>query len=272
MHQAMQRYFVLALPLVLSLCATAAALAQSEVGKPAAKKVVVYGASGNIGSVIVREGLARGHYITGVSREPAKLKVQNQRFTATAGDVTDPDSVLASITGADVVIVSVRGVDASKKPENSTHAKAAKTMIATSRRLGQDAPRIIQVGGGATLYVGDKQLFFKLPFYYRLFFREGTRAHAVMRGHHVALENYRRADDIRWTVATPAPGTSPRRAGKRSGEFRLGTDKVLAEHTGFFLSPSLGRFGKLSVADLAVAIFDEVEREQFINKRFTAAY
>ncbi len=260
------------LTLIINLFMVGALLAQPEENDVATKKIIVYGASGNFGSVFVEEGLARGHEIVGVSRNPKKLKVQHERFSKVAGDVTDYDSVLATIANADVVIVSVRGVDESKKPENTTQVKAAENMIAASRALGSAAPRIIQVGGGATLYVGDEQLFHMLPLPIRLFVRKGTKAYANMRGHHFALETYRQADDIKWTVATPAPGTTPRKRGKRTGQFRLGTDYVLVERAGFSPSPSLGKFGKLSVADLAVAIFDEVKQAQFINMRFTAAY
>ena len=263
---------IFSLTLFFNLLMAGALVAQPEENDVATKKIVIYGASGNFGSVFVEEGLARGHEIVGVSRNPEKLKVQHERFSAVAGDVTDYESVLATITDVDVVIVSVRGVDESKKPENTTHVKAAKNMIAASRALGGAAPRIIQVGGGATLYVGDEQLFHKLPLPIRLFVRKGTKAYAIMRGHHIALESYRQVDDIKWTVATPAPGTTPTKRGKRTGQFRLGADNVLVERSGFSLSPSLGRFGKLSVADLAVAIFNEVEQAQFINKRFTAAY
>ncbi|MGI9288429.1 MAG: NAD(P)-dependent oxidoreductase [Pseudomonadales bacterium] len=258
--------------LLLNVFVAGTVVAQPEKNDAIAKNIVIYGASGNFGSVFVEEGLSRGHKIVGVSRNPEKLKVQHEKFSAVAGDVTEYDSVLATITDADVVIVSVRGVDKSKKPENTTQVKAAENMIAASRALGDAAPRIIQVGGGATLYVGDVQLFHKLPLPIRLFIRKGTEGYAIMRGHYFALESYRQVDDIKWTVATPAPGTSPRKRGERTGQFRLGTDNILVEPTGFSPSPSLGRFGKLSVADLAVAIFNEVEQAQFINKRFTAAY
>src|SRR5262245_41363809 len=53
-----------------------------------ADKIVVYGASGSVGRVIVEEALSRGHEVVGVSRNPESLKFDNARFTAATGDVT----------------------------------------------------------------------------------------------------------------------------------------------------------------------------------------
>ena len=58
-----------------------------------ADKIVVYGASGSVGRVIVEEALSRGHEVIGVSRNPESLKFDNVRFTAAPGDVTDPDDI-----------------------------------------------------------------------------------------------------------------------------------------------------------------------------------
>jgi NADPH-dependent curcumin reductase CurA len=46
-----------------------------------ADKIVVYGASGSVGKVIVEEALSRGHEVIGVSRNPESLKFDNARFT-----------------------------------------------------------------------------------------------------------------------------------------------------------------------------------------------
>ena len=81
----------------------------------AAETAVVYGASGRVGGVIVAEALARGHDVVGVSRNPTGLTNDHANFSAVAGDVTSLESALEVIEGADVVILSLRGIIRRKK-------------------------------------------------------------------------------------------------------------------------------------------------------------
>jgi uncharacterized protein len=61
--------------------------------------VVVYGATGNSGSEIVKELLSRGHKITGVARNVDSLKAK-QAVTAKKDDLSNGDSIAAIIEGA----------------------------------------------------------------------------------------------------------------------------------------------------------------------------
>jgi hypothetical protein len=74
-----------------------------------ADTIVVYGASGKIGGVIVDEALGRGHTVIGVARDTSKLKKDNKNFKAVEGDVTELDSFKKVTQGADAVIISVSG-------------------------------------------------------------------------------------------------------------------------------------------------------------------
>ena len=73
-------------------------------------QILVYGATGNIGTHIVDEALARGHFVTAVSRDPSRIAKQHPNLTAVAGDLLDSDSILQLVAGKDVVVTSVRGV------------------------------------------------------------------------------------------------------------------------------------------------------------------
>jgi len=220
------------------------------------QKIVIYGASGNIGSVIVSEALDRGHRVIGVSRTPEKFSIDRSSFTAVAGDVTDPESVLQIINGVDVVVVSVHGNTPSNKPENTVHNRAAVTLIDVCRTLGENAPRIMQVGGATTLHATKTAMTENLPFEAP----EGSMAHAMLFGHWDALENYRAAEDVRWTVITPSMMLGP---GERTGAFRLGSDTLIRDESG---NSSISR------QDFAMAIVDEIEQPHFVGKRFTVGY
>ncbi len=116
-------------------------------------RVVLYGATGTIGSRILKELLSRGHVVTAVARDPSKLGPQNN-LTIEKGDMLDADSIAKLVKGADVVVSSYgppsgpQGPDPSKANQLS---EAARALIAGVRRAG--APRIIMVGGAGSLEV-----------------------------------------------------------------------------------------------------------------------
>ena len=67
--------------------------------------VVVYGATGNAGSRIVKELVARGFAVTGVARNVDSLKGQ-PGVTAKIDDLSNVDAIAAIIKGADAVVTS----------------------------------------------------------------------------------------------------------------------------------------------------------------------
>ncbi|MEV0774826.1 NAD(P)-dependent oxidoreductase [Streptomyces sp. NPDC050433] len=71
-------------------------------------KLTVFGATGGVGREIVRQGLAAGHQVTAVVRDPARLEVTGDRlevFTATAFD--DPETLRPAVAGRDAVLSGV---------------------------------------------------------------------------------------------------------------------------------------------------------------------
>jgi putative NADH-flavin reductase len=74
------------------------------------------------------------------------------------------------------------------------------------------------------------------------------------------LNILKKEKDLDWTFLSPAIELHP---GKRTGVFRLGTDQPVFDDK---------NQGKISVEDLAVAIIDELEQNQFIKRRFTVGY
>ena len=93
------------------------AYASEEIPPRAGLEVLVYGATGKVGTKIVDEALARGHKVTAVSRDPSQIEKQHANLAAAAGDLLDPDSIAKLLTGKDVVITSVRGVIGDEKTD-----------------------------------------------------------------------------------------------------------------------------------------------------------
>jgi len=76
-----------------------------------------------------------------------------------------------------------------------------------------------------------------------------------------ALNQLKLETSLDWSFVSPPIGLAP---GERSGKYRLGADDLL---------PGQGdKPAGISVADLAVAIVDEVETPRHVRRRFTVAH
>ena len=220
-------------------------------------KILVYGATGKIGTHVVEEALDRSHIVTAVSRDPAKITKTHDNLTAVQGDILDSESIARLVAGQDVVIVSVRGVaHKSKDPNDAIQRIAVEKLVDTFRELGDDAPRLIHVGGAGSLEVEPGTLYAdRLP---KVFIPKSLELEIA--GQILALEYLRTVKDVNWTYATPPKNFTN---GKRTGVFQIGGDQVLED--------SRGR-SRVSRADFAVALIDEAESNEHAMRRFSVAY
>lgn len=207
--------------------------------------VVLYGASGMIGSRILKELTSRGHNVTVVARDPVKVpSAANARVLR--GDVLDAKSVASTAKGADAVISAFGpGAGASGLMTDSTRALIAGLKDAGVRRF-------IMVGGAGSLLVApgvDVIDSGHLPAEWR----------DIAIAHRDALAILRQSD-LDWTSLSPAAFIQP---GERTGKFRLGGDSLVADERGN---------SRISSEDYAVAIVDELEQPKHIRQRFTLAY
>lgn len=239
-----------------------AAVGLGALGAAQARTLVVYGASGSVGSVIVNEALSRGDTVIGVARETDKMKFDSMRFRAVAGDITDLKSFEKITKGADGVIISVVGPGKDNAPEHAVAAQAAEVVVKayTGRKK---APYVLQIGGASTMYETKDEVIKHFP----TAATPGSPMYAVFLGHLVALDTYR-ASRIRWTVLTPPASIEGWKFGsppepKRTGRYRTST-------TGFVVDTD--QKNVINIADLAVAAVDEIENPKFVGKRFTVGY
>ncbi|MFI5806266.1 NAD(P)-dependent oxidoreductase [Streptomyces sp. NPDC051561] len=215
-------------------------------------KITLFGATGTLGSRVLREALSRGHQVTAVVRDPSKLDAAgHQNLTVTTGDVLDPASVSAAAKGQDVLLSAVGGGDG--PGHLATIEPAAKSLVAGVRALGDEAPRLIAVGGAGSLRTPDGKLVWDA---------EGLPEFLlqIMHAHGDALDFYRTVDDIDWTNVSPAGTIEP---GERTGSYRQDTENLVLDAEGN---------SRISAEDYAVALVDEIERPQHVGERFTVGY
>ncbi|MZF85503.1 NAD(P)H-binding protein [Streptomyces sp. SID5643] len=212
-------------------------------------KITVFGAAGKAGSRVVAEAAARGHEVTAVARDLDALSALPVGVQAGAGDVTDPDSVAALSKDADAIVLTVGGPDA------ALYTNAVAAAASAVRALGPAGPRIIHMGGGASLLNGEGVRFFDAPG-----FPEEFKPYAI--GQIRALDAYLAlGDDVTWTYLSPPPvHFTP---GTCTGDYRTGLDH-----------PVVGDDGqaRISYEDYAAALVDEIENPRHLNRRFTVGY
>ena len=94
-------------------------------------KLVVLGATGGTGRLVVEQALAAGHTVTALVRSPEKLATATNRpnLRVVTGSATDLESVAGALEGADAVISTLGG-------SGSVVADSTSTIIAAARQTG----------------------------------------------------------------------------------------------------------------------------------------
>ncbi|WP_405409685.1 NAD(P)-dependent oxidoreductase [Streptomyces decoyicus] len=213
--------------------------------------IALFGANGTIGSRILHEALRRGHQVTAVVRDPAKITTTHPDLTVTTGDVLDPASVAAVAKGQDVLVSAVGGGDG--PGHAATIGPAAESLVAGLRTLGDTAPRLISVGGAGSLRTPDGK---------QVWDAEGLPDFLlqIMHAHGDALDHFRSVSGVRWTSLSPAATIEP---GERTGTYRTALDDLITDADGT---------SRITTEDYAVAVLDEIERPRHLGERFTVGY
>ncbi len=208
-------------------------------------KVAIIGASGFIGHEILAEALRRGHEVTAIVRHPEKITVKDDHLTVKQGDITDAATVADLVAGNDAVI------SAYKSDSSDTYVAATKATIDGLKKAG--VKRFLLVSGAASLEVAPGQLLLDSPHF-------PAEWKPIAQATRDGLLVLKQDNDLDWTALSPAAMIQP---GERTGKYRVGGTTLLTDAEGN---------SKISVADYAIAMVDELEKPQHIRKQFTVAY
>jgi putative NADH-flavin reductase len=215
-------------------------------------KIVVFGATGNVGSRVVSEALQRGHTVVGVVRDPSATASPDPRVQLVKGDATNSASVADVVRGADAVVSAI-------SPRPNARGLAAPSLAANSRALiaglrSAGVKRVLYVGGASSLEVAPGQALADQPDFpeiYKAEAQEGRDALTIWRSE---------ADGLEWTYLSPAAEIAP---GEHTGEYRTTGEQVLVDEEGRSF---------ISFEDYAVAVLDELEHPKHVGQRFGVAY
>ena len=201
-------------------------------------KIALIGASGNVGTRLLKELLSRDHIVTGIARHPEKIETLDG-VTPVKADIQDKEGLSSVLKGHDAVISAVRFADADPK-----------RMVQAVRDAG--IKRYLVVGGAGSLEIAPGKKLIDQPNFPEEYKPEASQGV-------VFLDYLKTVDDLDWTFLSPSALFSP---GERTGKFRLGDDMLLSNENG----------SSISFEDFAIAMLDELEKPQHIRKRFTVGY
>lgn len=215
-------------------------------------KIAVIGATGYVGDAVVRELAARGHDVTAFARNTGKVfAAPNVR--AVAADVKDA-AFAAQLAGFDAVISAYN--PGWTNPNIGRDFKDGYAAILTAAKTA-NVPYLLVVGGAGSLYVAPGVQLIDTPEFPQEIYDGANAARELLR-------DLQARDDVNWAMVSP-PARLGEEAGfseERRGTYRLGKDDLLLDGD----APA-----GISVADLAIAIADDVEQKAHLRQRFTVA-
>ncbi|UXI66035.1 NAD(P)-dependent oxidoreductase [Tahibacter amnicola] len=215
-------------------------------------KIALIGATGFVGTAVLAELLNRDHQVTTLSRDAAKL-APRPGLVARSVDVYDPEAVTTAVRGHHAVVSAFN--PGWNEPE--LYALFIKGAAAIERGVeAAGVERLLVVGGAGSLYVAPGVQLVDTPE-----FAQHVPANIVpgARAARDTLAAMQRNTKLNWTFISPPAFLVP---GERTGSYRVGGDQLLMAGE----QPA-----GITVADLAVAIVDEIEQPKHVRARFTVA-
>ena len=215
-------------------------------------KVALIGASGFVGSAILKELLHRGHQVTAITRHSNKIN-PSENLTPVQADMLNESEVSTALAGNDAVISAFNA--------GWTNPNLYQDFLKGSKNIQEgvkqaEIKRLIVVGGAGSLFIAPgKQIVETEGF-------PGDWKPGALAARDY-LNILKEEQELEWTFLSPAVEMHQGTSGIRKGTYRTGLESPVFDSTGRSV---------ISVEDIAVAIADELENPQHIRQRFTVAY
>ncbi|TQF66662.1 NAD(P)-dependent oxidoreductase [Pseudoalteromonas luteoviolacea] len=212
-------------------------------------RITIFGATGNIGRVVVNEALSRGHHVTAITRDAKKAAHLPSGANVEVGDVNHIADVIRFSRGQDLVISATRPAQGQEKQLSAIAHALLEGLLETHTRL-------LLVGGAACLTVPNTKgkLVLDDERFVPLAWKAIAQACYEQYQHCVSHRNQN------WTYMSPAALIG---SGERTGQFRISDAELLIDEAGK---------SQISWQDFAIALLNEAESPQFLGGKFTVGY
>ena len=208
--------------------------------------IIVFGATGGTGRLVVEQALQAGHQVTVVVRNPDKFTLQHHQLRIIMGDVFQPGPFENEIGGQDV-IVSCLGIQ--KREPTTVYSEGVSNIIDAMQK--QNVNRIVCLSAGAVI-VPPKSAFMTKFITKNILQWIFKYSYADM----LIMEKILKESHLNWTVIRPPWLRDTRHTGK----YRTTINAHLS-------NPS-----KISRADLADYIVNHLTDEKTFKSRVEISY
>jgi hypothetical protein len=213
-------------------------------------KLLILGATGDVGSAVTREAQLRNHDVTAAARNKARLEALGDTVTARLLDVSQCDADLDELFGSHDAIISALRPPSGREP---LLVSMTKRILESARNTGQP---VYITGGAGPLKLGGETAHTVLTA--PDFLPDRVRPIAEACGEqNTLLDDF---PDTDWVCLRP-PAMLLK--GKRTGRYGLGRDTLVKQADGQ---------SSISFADFAVAMLDLVELHPAAGQRLTVGW
>jgi putative NADH-flavin reductase len=206
-------------------------------------KLLVVGASGRTGRLLVAQALGHGHDVTAFVREAADV-TPGTRLTVVAGDAADPAALASAVDGQDAVISVLA---ARRGQPASIYADGTANLVRAMTTRGVDRLVVASAAGVG----GHKR---ELPLLYQalLLLPRLQRDYEAME----AMEGEVMLSDLEWTIVRAAVLSNK----QQTGHYRVVEGPVVPKGL------------RISRADLAALLLKTAETGRYGRRVVAAAY
>jgi putative NADH-flavin reductase len=202
-------------------------------------RLLVAGASGRTGRLLVSRALARGHEVTALVRDPSAFPQPVRSLRVVVGDVLEPGTLSAAVAGQDAIVSVI-----APRPRKNGRVYIEGTRALADAAANAGVRRFVAVSAEGAGAKGTT-----VPFLYRLVMRIPVVARLYP--DIARMEDELRArTDVDWTIVRPAILTNQ----PATGTFRT------------VVGPVVPRGLAISRADLAVFLLDTVEGRRHVGE------
>lgn len=200
--------------------------------------VIVFGATGTVGSEIVKQALAKGHKVTAFVRNPGKVSLQeNPNLTIYKGDVLNPKDIQEALQNQEAVLCALGDGKTGK-----IRARGTKNIIEA-----MNEKRVKRLICQSTIGAGDSYENLNFIWKHVMF---GFLLKRVLPDHNLQ-EKYIQESNLNYTIVRPGALTN----GAITNAYKTGFAKDLKK-----LSLKINR------ADVADFMLQQLSAEDYIRK------
>jgi uncharacterized protein len=202
-------------------------------------KLLVFGATGMVGTHVVNQALHRGHTVRAFGRNVWEMTQESEQLEKVKGALFDAGEVKKALQGVDAVISVIGGgTDGTDK----TRSLGMKNIIAQMETTG--VKRIIALGGAGILQANEEMMIFQTEGF--------PKEYLPVSEEHFASFSLLQQSRLNWTFVCPPHITDESPTG------------LFAVESNYPPTPNNGQIG---AGDLVLFMLNELEKNEMVHTR-----